>query len=88
MRYTVQEYSEPSAVELEKINISRGWLGRFWGQGQDAKTNIAGIVAIIGMLAFLVLTFRGDVQVIDRVLPVVTSVIGFVGALFTTKISK
>lgn len=38
---------------LEQNKLNMGWLGKFFGCGPSAASNIAGLIAILSLLAFV-----------------------------------
>ena len=66
-------------IELQKLEL--GYLGKFFGSGSKAGTNIAGITAVVALVLF-VLTFFLKVDDVGAVrsgmLSIVTSALGYI----------
>lgn len=81
--YNKEKYSEPAALELDKIGISGGLIGKFWGVGEEAKQNIIALLIFATIIATVVVFIKCEQHLTDKLLPVFTSFLGIAVATVT-----
>lgn len=69
-------------VQLKKMDLDSGLLGKLFGSHEFAPTNIAGLVALVTLLAGMVVTFMPTKDVLPSefwkiISPIITAILGY-----------
>jgi len=65
---------------LEHAKLEAGWVGKFFGTGNNASTNIAGII-LIGIIVSIIIIWLSDhsflIPYCEKAIPVITLTLGY-----------
>ena len=70
--------TEELRLRLEAKKIDRGLIGSLWGTGENAATNIAGIVALFFSVFCFIAYLQGHFTVVDSMTVLIGSALGFI----------
>src|SRR4051812_49100992 len=70
-----------STIDLQQVRLSMALLGRIFGAGSNAATNIAGFVVVVFVVVSVVVLFVeakvAPLEVLKALLPMVTLALGY-----------
>lgn len=71
------KYLSPGNPKLESQKIEAGWLGKFFGTGNNALNSVLALIALGLTITLIVLLCNGETDSLNLVIPILTLLIGY-----------